>query len=58
MSNGRDRVDESSTPQQVVPGSIRSSTPQQVDTPSIEPGTSSTPQNIGDQGGDPPPADD
>lgn len=59
MSNGRDRMEKSSTPQSIDTDSTRSSTPQPVDTPSIKPGTSTTPQNIGDQGGStPPPADD
>jgi hypothetical protein len=45
-------------PQSVSTDSQRSVTPQSVDTPSVNPGTSASPQDIGDTGSTPPPASD
>lgn len=45
-------------PQPVLTDARRSVTPQSVDTPSVNPGTSASPQDIGDTGSTPPPASD
>ena len=59
MTKGNEKTsDFSIEPQSVSTDSQRSVTPQSVDTPSVNPGTSASPQDIGDTGSSPPPASD
>lgn len=58
MGSGTEKMEKSTIPQPIDDGDSRSTIPQIVVIPSTEPGTSTTPQNVGDTGSTPPPVDD